>query len=265
MNRLDGKVALVSGAARGIGAESARVMVEAGAKVVITDVLEAQGEETAKILSRDGEAAFMKHDVTSEEEWIQVLDATVERFGGLNVLVNNAGVFLNRPIEETTVEEFRWLSGINLEGVFLGTKCGIRVMKETAKQQGRKGSIINLSSVAGLIGSVFAGVYSMSKGGVRLFTKSAALECGHLGYDIRVNSVHPGVIQTDMGNDAVLKLAQVSDIGTNDPWEVARGLHPLGRYGQPLDIANAICFLASDDSDFMTGSELVVDGGMTAR
>ena len=262
MNRVDGKVAVITGGARGIGAETAKELAAGGARVMITDVLETEGAATvAEIERAGGEAAFLKHDVTSESEWRDVIAQTVERFGGLHVLVNNAGVYLTKPLEETTLEEWRWVSAVNLEGVFLGTKHAIGAMKQSG------GSIINLSSVAGLVGATLgSSAYSMSKGGVRLFTKSAALECAQLGYGIRVNSVHPGVIETDMGNVVIDKTRQVlGGAGHNQGADPVDKIHPLGRLGQASDVAKAILFLASDDSSFMTGSEVVVDGGYTAR
>ncbi len=260
MNRLDGKTALVTGAARGIGAETARLMAEAGANVVLTDLLEAQGADVALEIGRaGGEAMFLRHDVTDEADWQDVITATLEAYGRLDILVNNAGVYLVKPIEETTLEEVRWLSSVNIEGVFLGTKYAIGAMKAEG------GAIVNLSSIAGIVGSTQgSSVYSMSKGGVRLFTKSAALECAHLGYDIRVNSVHPGIIETDMGDAALAKFRQEAG-GHNAAADIGADFHPRGRMGQPIDIAKAILFLASGDADFITGTELIVDGGATAR
>lgn len=266
MSRVDGKVALVSGGARGIGAETARTLAAAGASVVITDRLEKEGAETvAAIEAAGGKALFLTHDVTSEAQWERVVQQAADRFGGLHILVNNAGVYRTARIEEMTLEDWRFISAVNLEGVFLGTKHAVRVMKETIGKTTGTGSIINLSSVAGLIGSPFTSAYSMSKGGVRLFTKSAALEFAQLGYRIRVNSVHPGVIQSDMAEQVVEKFVA---LGTGEEAQVRQNLiklHPLGRMGAPADIAKAILFLASDDSDFITGAELVVDGGWTAR
>lgn len=265
MNRVDGKVALISGAARGIGAESAKRLAKAGAAVVLTDLLEAQGRETAAAIQADGgQALFLRHDVTIEAEWQAVVGKTVETFGGLNVLVNNAGIYMQRNIDEMTLEEWRRLSAVNLDGVFLGTKHGARAMRETAAKSGVWGSIVNLSSVAGLVGSPFVTAYNMSKGGVRLFTKGAALEYAALGWQIRVNSVHPGLIRTDMGGQVFDKF-RATGTPEADVLPTATAMHPIGRLGEAMDVAKAILFLASEDSAFMTGSELVVDGGITAR
>jgi len=264
MNRVDGKVALVTGAARGIGAETAKLLAEAGAAVVLTDVLAERGEATAnEIAQAGGRALFLHHDVTREAEWARVIQTAVERFGGLHILVNNAGIYRYGKLEEMPVEVFDAVCEVNLKGVFLGTKHAIRVMKATPKTADAA-SIVNLSSVAGLIGSPLTGVYSLTKGGVRLFTKSTALEVAHLGYNIRCNSVHPGVIETDMATQVVDRW-QRAGMAPDQVQAFMTGLHPLGRIGQPLDIARGILFLASNDSAFMTGSELVIDGGWTAR
>jgi NAD(P)-dependent dehydrogenase (short-subunit alcohol dehydrogenase family) len=194
MNRLDGRVALISGAARGIGAETAKLMIEAGARVAIGDVLDDRGREIARAF---GDNALYHHlDVTREDDWNETVAATVARFGGIDILVNNAGMFLGKGIEEASLDEWHRLAGINLTGVFLGTKLTLPALRERA-QHGEHGSaIVNLASVAGLVGSQLDPLYSMTKGGVTLFTKSAALEFARKGYRIRVNSIHPGVIQT---------------------------------------------------------------------
>lgn len=268
MNRLDGKVVLLSGAARGIGAESARLMVEAGARVVVADVLDDRGRATAKAIDPSGEACVYMHlDVTSEAEWQAVADATVERFGSLDVLVNNAGVFIGKGSEEATAADWKRLVDVNLTGVVLGTRLCLPALRQAAARHPDGASIVNLASVAGLVGSQLDPLYSMTKGGVTLFTKSTALEFGRKGYRIRVNSVHPGVIDTEMGAQTFVSRAQAM-LGSNDV-EAARNLsaqmHPIGRIGTPLDIARGILFLASDDSGFMTGSALVIDGGLTAQ
>ncbi|MGH7094565.1 MAG: SDR family NAD(P)-dependent oxidoreductase, partial [Stellaceae bacterium] len=230
MNRLDGKVALISGAARGIGAETARLMVEAGARVAIGDVLDERGRETARAL---GEAALYQHlDVTGEESWREIIAAAVARFGGLDVLVNNAGMFLGKGIEETSLDEWHRLAGVNLTGVFLGTKLCLPALRERGAQQPHGSAIVNLASVAGLVGSQLDPLYSMTKGGVTLFTKSAALEFGRKGYRIRVNSIHPGVIETDMG--AQTFTARANNLGSNDvvaARRLALSHHPIGRLG----------------------------------
>lgn len=264
MNRVDGKVAIVTGAARGIGAAAARLLAEAGAGVVLTDILETEGQATAEAITRNGgEVLFLKHDVTSDAEWQDVMARTKERFGLVDILVNNAGILISQPIEAMPLEEFHRVTAPNLDGVFLGTKHAIAHMKE--RDASTTASIINLSSIAGIIGAPGEAAYSLTKGGVRLFTKSAALECAALGYGIRVNSVHPGVIDTAMGDQLVSDYVALG-FGADDA-EVRENLvsrHPLGRLGTADDIAKAILFLASDDSAFITGAELVVDGGFTA-
>ena len=267
MNRLDGKVALISGAARGIGAETARLMVEAGAKVAIGDVLDERGGETARAIAGTGSAAIYLHlDVTREDDWTAAIAATVERFGGLDILVNNAGLFLGKGIEEASLKEWSRLCAVNLTGVFLGTKLALPALRERARQSPHGSAIVNLASVAGLVGSQLDPLYSMTKGGVTLFTKSAALEFARKGYRVRVNSIHPGVIQTDMGDQTFVTRAR--NLGTNNveaARQTALATHPIGRLGTANDIAKGIVFLASDDAAFMTGSSLVIDGGITAQ
>src|SRR6266850_2162488 len=257
MNRLDGKVAFISGAARGIGAATARLMVEAGAQVAIGDVLDERGRETAQALAGAGNAALYLHlDVTREDDWTAAVAATVARFGGLDVLVNNAGLFLGTGIEEVSIEEWHRLCAVNLTGVFLGTKLALPALRERARQSPHGSAIVNLASVAGLVGSQNDPLYSLTKGGVTLFTKSAALEFARKGYRVRVNSIHPGGDQTFV--------SRARNLGSNDV-DAARRLalsgHPIGRLGTPDDIAKGIVFLASDDAAFITGAGLVVDGG----
>jgi 3(or 17)beta-hydroxysteroid dehydrogenase len=264
MNRLDGKVALISGGARGIGGETARLMVEAGARVVVGDVLDEQGRQTAGGL---GESAVYVHlDVTREEDWSAAVAVAIGRFGKLDVLVNNAGLFLGKDIESASLAEWERLSAVNLTGVFLGTKLCLPALREAAQTSPCGGAIVNLASTAGIVGSTQDPLYSMTKGGVTLFTKSAALEFARKGYKIRVNSMHPGTIDTDMGDQVLATRAR--NLGTNDV-EMARQQVierlPIGRMGTPTDIAKGIVFLASDDAAFMTGAGLVIDGGITAQ
>jgi 3(or 17)beta-hydroxysteroid dehydrogenase len=267
MNRLDGKVAFISGAARGIGAATARLMVEGGARVVIGDVLDERGRETAQAITGVGDAATYAHlDVTSEEEWTAAIAATVARFGGLDILVNNAGLFLGKGIEDASLVDWHRLCAVNLTGVFLGTRHALPALRERARQSPHGSAIVNLASVAGLVGSQLDPLYSLTKGGVTLFTKSAALEFARKGYRIRVNSIHPGLIQTDMGEQTFV--ARGRNLGTNDVDAVRQQVmarHPIGRLGVPDDIAKGIVFLASDDAGFMTGAGLVIDGGSTAQ
>lgn len=256
MGDLDGRVALVTGAARGIGAATAKALATAGAKVVVSDVND--GKETAAAVG----GAYTQHDVTSEDEWIAAVAFAKKTFGGLDILVNNAGVFWVRPMAETTLADFRRMQQINVEGVFLGLKHALPAIAERAAKWDGGGAVVNLSSVAGLVGAPNIIAYNASKGAVRLMTKSAALECAQLGMKVRVNSIHPGIIDTPMMAEAATAIAGAS--GANDLREQFASRHPIGRMGRDIDIANGITFLCSDKAAFMTGSELVVDGGMTA-
>ena len=249
--RLEGKVALISGGARGMGAVEAGLFAKEGARVVIGDVLEAEGRQTeAEINEMGGECLFVRLDVTSEADWRAAVDTAVTRYGKLDLLVNNAGIVLRKGIEETTEEEWDRVMEVNAKGVFLGTKAAIPEMRRAGG-----GSIINISSVAGLIGSARAAAYGASKGAVRIFTKSTAVQYAKEG--IRANSVHPGIIDTPMTVPTIL---------TDDSSREAQmDRTPLGRLGQSEDVAYGVLFLASDESSFMTGSELIIDGGLTAQ
>jgi 3(or 17)beta-hydroxysteroid dehydrogenase len=252
MKRLEGKIALVTGAASGLGAAAARRMHEEGAFVVITDRVVDRGQAVAEGLGE--RAAFQPLDVTQEDAWIALLDAVVARHGRLDILVNNAGVGVVADIENTTLEQLRFVQAVNVEGTFLGCKHGVRVMKGKGG-----GSIINVSSVAGLIGAPNLAAYCASKGAVRLLTKSVAMHCARMGYGIRCNSIHPAFIDTPMV-DAMVEKAENPDQARKG---LAKGI-PLGRIGEPGDVAAAVAYLASDDAKFVTGAELVVDGGLTA-
>ena len=267
MNRLDGKVAFLSGAARGIGGAAATLMASVGAKVVIGDVLEERGRQTVReIEAAGGQATFVPLDVTQEASWTAALDTTVKQYGGLDILVNNAGIFVGKGVEDASMDDWHRLVAVNLTGVVLGTRAALPHLKARAKDSPHGSAIVNLASVAGLVGSQLDPLYSLTKGGVTLFTKSTALEFGRKGYRVRVNSIHPGVIDTDMGQQTFAMRAQA--LGTNDT-EATRKLsttmHPIGRLGVADDIAKGIVFLASDDAGFMTGAGLVVDGGYTAQ
>jgi len=255
---LSGKNALVTGAGSGIGRQSAQTLAAAGAHVTCTDIEGASTEETAAMI-RDagGAAAAWQQDVVSEDQWTATVDRIVQDQGRIDILVNNAGIELMEPMTATTVDAFRRVMDINVLGVFLGIRTASAAM---AAQGG--GSIINMSSVAGLIGAPRQAAYCASKGGVRLMTKAAAMELGTMGAGVRVNSIHPGIIQTPMyetffeGMDATARATREAQL-------MKAGV--VGRLGVPTDIANAVLFLASDLSDFMTGAEMVVDGGMTAH
>ncbi len=262
MSSVDGKVAIITGGARGIGAATARKLLGAGARVIITDVLAEQGEETAETMQAEGgDAVFMPHDVTKEDDWRRVVEAARDKFGGLDILVNNAGIVLIKKIEDTTLEELQKIFDVNLAGVFLGVKFAAPIMREASANSTPGGSIINLSSVAGIDGVPRYGAYCMTKGGVRIFTKAAAMELAR--DNIRVNSIHPGLIQTDMGGK-VMSAAGRGRLNDNEVRVAMIKGHPIGRLGVPDDIANGVLYLASDASAFITGTELVIDGGVTA-
>jgi 3(or 17)beta-hydroxysteroid dehydrogenase len=252
MGRVQDKVALITGGASGIGFAAAQLLADEGAKVVLTDRTEPQSKSESAALSQ--RASFHKLDVTREDEWIAVTDAVVREFGKIDILVNSAGVSLLKDIETTTLDEWRALMAVNLDGTFLGCKHAVRVMKDRGG-----GSIVNMSSVAGLIGSGNLAAYGASKGGVRSLTKSVALHCARKGYNIRCNSVHPSFADTPM--------LQAMVASARNPEKLASGFAaaaPLGRIAQPIEIARTILFLASAESTFTTGAELVVDGGLTA-
>lgn len=265
MNRVDGKVALVTGAASGIGLTTALLLREAGATLVATDrTPEDLRKLEAALGGGDGAAAMtLALDVTREDHWAQASARIVERFGRLDVLVNNAGLFRHGRIEDTTLADIDTLFDVNLKGVVLGMREAFRVMKKRPPDA-PSASIVNLSSIAGLIGSSSSALYGMTKGGVRLYTKSAALEAAQFRYNIRCNSVHPGIVRTPMAERVAEGLVARGQNPAQVEATMAAG-HPLGRLAQPIDIARGILFLASDDSSFMTGSELVIDGGWTAR
>ena len=245
MGRLQDKVALITGGASGIGFATAQLFADEGAKVVLTDLHAPQLPSAA---------AVHKLDVTSENDWIAVTDAVVRDFGKIDIVVNSAGVSLLKDIEATKLDEWRGLMAVNLDGPFLGCKHAIRVMKDRGG-----GSIVNMSSVAGIIGAGNLAAYGASKGGVRLLTKSVALHCARNGYNIRCNSVHPSFADTPMLQGMVN--------AARNPEKLAASFAaaaPLGRIAQPVEIARTILFLAGDDSSFTTGAEFVVDGGLTA-
>ena len=254
--RLEGKVALISGGARGMGAAEAKLFSREGAKVVIADVLEDAGRQTeAEINETGGDAIFVRLDVTSADDWDAAVARAVEQFGKLDVIVNNAGVSSRVSIEDTTVEEWDRVMDINAKGVFLGTKAAIAQMKA----QGGGGSVINISSISGNIGQEnVAAAYNSSKGAVRIFSKSAAVQYAPDG--IRVNTIHPGPIQTPMTRAG---WEGADTFGDSD--YVPNDTAPLGRYGKPEEVAYGALYLASDESSYVTGAELVIDGGYMAQ
>ena len=252
MGRVAGRVALVTGAASGIGRACAEVLAREGATVVLTDV-QAGEEVAAGIRATGGKASFHTHDVTSESRWGEIIAGVGQAHGRLDILVNNAGIAVAGLVTDLTLEQWRHQMAVNVDGVFLGVKCSLPLMRKSGG-----GSIINISSIAGLRGAAGLSAYCASKGSVRLFTKSVALECAAARDGVRCNSVHPGIIETPIWGQVVP--------GSNVPLDLdamSAARVPLGRKGMPADIANAVLFLASDDSSYMTGEEMVVDGGMT--
>ena len=258
MGQVDGKVAIVTGGASGIGAAAAETLAREGAKVLVTDIDDRMGGEVvARIEAAGGAAFFLHQDVTDEARWPEIVAAAVERYGRLDTMVANAGIGIGGAIVEMSLADWRRQTAINLDGVFLATKNSIPAI---ARSGG--GSIIITSSVAGLRGAVGLSGYCATKGGVRLFAKAAAMECAAMGVNIRVNSIHPGIIDTPIWG----KIPAGSP-GHNtplDPNAMAKAAVPLARAGLAQDIANGVLFLASDLSAYMTGTELVIEGGMTA-
>lgn len=251
MGRVDGKIAIVTGGAVGIGRAAAELLAREGARVAVTDVNVEEGEKTAARIRDDGhEAVFFEHDVAAEAQWQDVVAQVQEAFGAPDVLVNNAGIYLIKPMEEMTVDAWRHLMDINVTGVFLGMKHCTPLMKANGG-----GSVVNLSSVAGLIGAADHTCYGASKGAVRIMTKDAAIELAEAG--VRVNSVHPAYIKTQMAEYGASMYHATS--------EELDAMHPIGHMGEPIDVAYAVLYLASDESKFMTGAELVLDGGLTAQ
>jgi len=259
MGRVEGKVAVVTGGASGIGRGCAEILAREGAAVVITDIQDHKGEALAAELG--GQARYLHHDVTSEEAWIEVIAEVERRHGRLDILVNNAGIGIGCPtITAMSLADWRRQQAINVEGVFLGIKHTLPLMRRA----GNGGSIINMSSVAGLKGSPNLAAYCATKGAVRLFTKAVALECGAAQDGVRVNSVHPGIIETPIWEGIV----GMGEAGTNAPPDLdalSTMAVPLGVKGVPLDIANGVLWLASDESRYVTGAELVIDGGLSVR
>jgi NAD(P)-dependent dehydrogenase (short-subunit alcohol dehydrogenase family) len=250
MALLDRKVGIITGAASGIGAATARVLAREGAKLVLTDIDDTGGAAMAEELG----ATYLHHDVSEEDGWPAVI-AAAERLGRLDIMVANAGIGIMGSVIDMSLKDWRRQMAINVDGVFLSVKYSVPAMRRA----GNGGSIIILSSVAGLRGSAGLAGYSATKGAVRLFAKSVALECAQAGDGIRVNSVHPGVIATPIWTK--LPVGQNQPV---DPHVIAESIVPLGKAGEASEIADGILYLASDMSSHVTGSELVIDGGMTA-
>ncbi len=258
MGRVENKVALITGGAMGIGRACAERLASEGAIIVITDVIDEVGMSAVDAITRaGGQASYLHHDVTSEDEWIKILQQIRQLHGRLDILVNNAGIAVRASIFEMTMAQFQKQNAVNLDGVFLGLKHSIPFM---AEQDG--GSVINVSSVAGLMASPGLSAYAMTKGGVRLLSKSVAKECAALGNGVRVNSIHPGIIETAIWN----KMDANPEGGENqaDVETIAEMAVPGGILGKPVDIANGVLYLASDDSRYVNASELVIDHGLSA-
>ena len=253
------KVALVTGGASGIGEACSLTLAREGASVVVTDIDAARGKTLVEqIAAGGGKAIFLQQDVTNEARWPEVIAATEKAFGGLDILVANAGIGIMVSIFEMTLADWQRQNAINLDGVFLSVKYGVPAMRRT----GRGGSVIMMSSIAGLRGSAGLAGYSATKGGVRLFAKSVALECAVAKDGIRVNSVHPGVIDTPIWGKIPTGATGAGNNAPIDPRERSLWMIPLGELGAAQDIADGVLFLASDASKYMTGTELVIDGGV---
>ncbi|MBI1358916.1 MAG: glucose 1-dehydrogenase [Alphaproteobacteria bacterium] len=259
MGRVEGKVALVTGAASGIGRACAQALAREGAQLVLTDVQDDKGEIVAAEIERTGgKALYLRQDVTSEVGWAGIISTIARRFGRLDILVNNAGIAVGGKVTEVSLDDWRRQQAANVESVFLGVKHALPLMR----QSGDGGSIINISSVAGLKGAANLSPYCASKGAVRLFSKAIALQCAQEKDGVRCNSVHPGIIDTPIwtGFPGLPLKGNAPDLDAM----TAAGV-PLGRPGAPEDIANGVLWLASDESRYVTGSELLIDGGYMTR
>ena len=260
MGRVDGKVALVTGGAAGLGEADVRLLAKEGAKVAITTRKKVEeGQALAgEIRKTGGEATFLQLDVSKEDDWKRVITEVIKKYGKLNIIVNNAGISVVKNVEETSLADWNAVMDINSTGVFLGTKYGI----ETMKGSGEPGSIVNISSVEVHINEPFFFAYNAAKGAVRNITKTAAIHCCEAGYNIRVNTVYPGYIYTPMFD------GEARDYGLTSEQYLAQIVEkycPIGHIGEPIDIAYAVLYLASDESKFVTGADFIIDGGISAK
>ncbi len=264
MGRVEGKTAIVTGAGTGIGRACARRLAEEGAKVTIAEFNAESGQAAADALG--GDTVFIQHDVRDEESWRSLMAAVAQHHGRPDILVNNAGILATEDFQslaQTEMEQWRAVQAVNVEGVFLGCKHGVAAMTADggrARGGDGGGAIVNMSSLAAMIGSAHLVAYGASKGAVRQMSKSVAIDCAKKGLGIRCNSVHPGMIQTDMGD-------QVLSLGGGDAekrFASRMRLIPMGEPGQAVDVANCVLFLASDEARHVTGTELIVDGGLAA-
>ncbi len=255
--RLDGKIALITGAASGLGLAMARRFSLEGARVLLTDI---NGEGAAREAEALDTAASFPHDVTSEAAWVAAVAEAARAFGGLHILVNNAGIGTPGSVEDTSLEEWRRVHAIDLDGVFLGCKTALPLMHATTKREGSRGSILNISSISGIIASGQMAAYNSAKAGVRHLTKSVALHCARSGYAITCNSVHPAFIDTP-----ILENFQRPGVTKQQVLEKLGRQIPLGEVGDPDDVAFAAVYLCSDEAKFVTGAELYIDGGISAQ
>ena len=258
MARLEGKATIVTGGAEGIGETTAKMFAQEGAKVVVADINHEKGEKVAEgICQGGGDAVFNHLDVRQEDDWKSVIEATIKKYGKVNVIVNNAGISMPKDLELTTLDEWNNIFSINSTGVFLGVREGILAMKDSKEPC----SIVNRSSIGGQIADPELSAYCASKGAVTILTKAAALYCAKKGYNIRVNSVHPGWIRTPMAEYEARGMGYEPE----DFFAEIGKVHPLGWIGEPIDVAYLDIYLASDESRWVTGSEFTVDGGYTAQ
>jgi NAD(P)-dependent dehydrogenase (short-subunit alcohol dehydrogenase family) len=264
--RVDGKVALVTGAGRGIGASSARLLAQAGAKVMVTDIAGDLAQGVAEDIRKTGGTAIARHlDVTDEDQWQAAIEEAVQTYGGIDIVVNNAGVEHMSMVEETSLADWQQVMSVNSDGVFLGVKQAIRAMKPGGIS-GRGGSIVNMTSICAMVALQGTASYSAAKAAATNLTKISAVECGQQGFGIRVNSIHPGVILTELVKTGMEESARKGIFkSAAEAQALYESMHPIGRLGEPEDIANAVLYLASDASSFVTGAELVVDGGYIAQ